>query len=167
MSEEIQECIVCNDPCSERTPCGHVVHLECVARSGKEECPMCRQETRVSAAHREIFDQAVQRNRRVEEERNREAAEEIQERVGRPRIPLIEVGGRELRWRRVDSDTVNVDQLFIELTMLNQARDGEEIQCSSRVLRLLQMIYEARELSVEANLTLRQMFDTILTVFEE
>jgi len=29
------------------------------------------------------------------------------------------------------------------------------------------MIYEARELSVEANLTLRQMFDTILTVFEE
>jgi hypothetical protein len=80
---------------------------------------------------------------------------------------MIEVGGRELRWRRHDSDTINVDQLFIELTMLNQAQDGEEIQCSSRVLRLLQMIYEARELSVEANLTLRQMFDTILTVFEE
>ena len=167
MSEEIQECVVCNEECSESTPCGHIVHLECVARSGKEECPMCRQETRVSAVHQEIFDQAVQRNRRLEEERNREAAEEIQERVERPRIPLIEVGGRELRWRRVDTDTVNVDQLFIELTMLNQAQDGEEIQCSSRVLRLLQMIYEARELSVEANLTLRQMFDTILTVFEE
>jgi hypothetical protein len=167
MSEEIQECIVCNEECSERTPCGHIVHLECVARSGKEECPMCRQETQVPAAHREILDQAVQRNRRVEEERNREAAEEIQERVGRPRIPTILMGGREIRWRRHDSDTIDVDQLFIELTMLNQARDGEEIQCSSRVFRLLQMIYEVRELSVDANLTLRQMFDTILTVFEE
>jgi hypothetical protein len=167
MSEEIQECIVCNEECSERTPCGHVVHLECVARSGKEECPMCRQETRVPVAHRELFDQAVQRNRRVEEERNREAAEEIQEHLGQPRVSIIEVGGRELRWRRVNTDTINVDQLFIELTMLNQARDGEEIECNSRVLRLLYMIYEARELSVEANLTLRQMFDTILTVFEE
>ena len=173
MSEENQECVVCNEECSERTPCGHTVHSECIAQSGKEECPMCRQRVTVSSDHREILDRAVQRNRLLEEERNREAAQEIQQQenpdersVQRP-PPLIDVGGREIRWRRVETETINVDQLFVELTMLNQARDGEEIQCSRQVLRLLQMIYEARELSIEANINLRQMFDTILTVFEE
>ena len=172
MSEEHQECIVCNEECSERTPCGHTVHSECIAQSGKEECPMCRQGLTISSDHREIFDRAVRRNRIIEEERNREAAQEIQqqenpdrENIRRP--PLIEIGGREIRWRRVESDTINVDQLFVELAMLNQAQDGEEIQCNRQVLRLLQMIYEARELCVEANINLRQMFDTILTVFEE
>ncbi len=173
MSEEIQECVVCNEECSERTTCRHIVHVECIARSGKAECPMCRQEVTISEEYQTIFNQAVLRNRRVEEERNREAAQELQQQE-QPQVlsrqrgpPIIQVGGRELRWNRVDPQEMNIDQLFVELATINQAQEGQEIQCSSRVLRLLQLVYEARELSIESNINLRQMFDTILTVFEE
>jgi hypothetical protein len=170
MNEETQECVVCNEDCSEITHCRHIVHSECIARSGKEECPMCRQEIKVSLTHREIFDQAVQRNRFLEEERNREAAQEIQQQEDPPMVRrpvLIQVGDREIRWRRIESSNMNIDQLFIELAMLNQAHEREEIQCSTQVLRLLQMVYQARQLSIESNISLRQIFDTILTVFEE
>ncbi len=173
MSDEPQECVVCNEECQEQTACGHIVHTQCIARSGKSECPMCRQAVTISSDHLEVYNEAVIRNRRLEEERNREAAQEIQEQEvprqnRRPQgPPLIYVGGRELRWIRVDPPEMNIDQLFIELATINQAREGQEVQCSARVLRILNLVYEARELSIEANINLRQLFDTILTVFEE
>jgi len=175
MSDDPEECVVCNEECNEQTPCGHIVHGQCIARSVKAECPMCRQPVIISSEDQRIYNEAVLRNRRLEEERNREAAQELQEqeapqreRVHRARgPPMIHVGGRELRWIRADPPEMNMDQLFVELALLNQAREGQEVQCSARVLRLLQLIYEARECSIEANITLRQLFDTILTVFEE
>lgn len=38
----MEECIVCTEKIEECLPCGHLVHLGCVIRSFKAECPVCR-----------------------------------------------------------------------------------------------------------------------------
>jgi hypothetical protein len=38
------ECIICTDEMNENTPleCGHWIHIECVKKHFKPECPLCR-----------------------------------------------------------------------------------------------------------------------------
>lgn len=44
IQEKPDECLICCDALSEDTPlpCGHWIHLNCIIRSGKAECPVCR-----------------------------------------------------------------------------------------------------------------------------
>lgn len=37
-----EDCAVCIDPVDKPLFCGHWVHMNCVVRSGKDECPVCR-----------------------------------------------------------------------------------------------------------------------------
>ena len=42
--ERPEDCPVCFEPMQQRGPlsCGHWVHIGCVVKSGKSECPICR-----------------------------------------------------------------------------------------------------------------------------
>lgn len=60
--EPESECGVCFEPIGVQLPCGHFVHKECVIRSGKRTCPVCRTELpftkvdlgRISAYNRQL-----------------------------------------------------------------------------------------------------------------
>jgi hypothetical protein len=160
----MNECLVCNDPVQWSTPCGHSVHQECIARSGKEECPVCRAIVKLDVSYAPLLTSAQKRNREAEEERNREAAQQLQETVPAERV---HIGGRVLRWREAPTGRLDIDSLFTELSRLNFARHNEEVTCSKGSLDLLALVYSAREVCAVNNLSMREVTDIILTVFEE
>jgi hypothetical protein len=45
--EEIETCCVCTDPIDKKLKCGHGIHIECVIKSGKKQCPLCRAPVRM------------------------------------------------------------------------------------------------------------------------
>lgn len=48
------DCDVCMEPLENYTlkPCGHNVHIECVYKSGKDTCPVCRQKLELTEEER-------------------------------------------------------------------------------------------------------------------
>jgi hypothetical protein len=46
---EVEECPVCLNEINSQLSCGHKVHTSCVVKSGKPECPLCRQNVELSA----------------------------------------------------------------------------------------------------------------------
>ncbi len=50
-----EECCVCCDPINKKLAlCGHYIHIECVIKSGKEICPLCRQRVRMTKAEKRL-----------------------------------------------------------------------------------------------------------------
>jgi len=52
VTDKPSECCVCTDSFDEKVnplmPCGHWIHLECIYKSGKKECPICRCELKLT-----------------------------------------------------------------------------------------------------------------------
>jgi hypothetical protein len=76
--EELQQeiCCVCTDPINTKlTPCGHSVHIDCVIKSGKQLCPLCRQKVRMTKEQRR---QTGEYNEKYQRENRQEQMENIQ-----------------------------------------------------------------------------------------
>lgn len=63
--EKPEECPVCVEEISitDRLSCGHWVHMECVAKSMKAECPVCRHHVRVTKQIKERIQKNVEEMR--------------------------------------------------------------------------------------------------------
>jgi hypothetical protein len=172
---------VCNENIEDQPlVCGHHVHWLCIARSGKTECPLCRQLVEVPLAYREILSSAEERNRRAAEEANREAAAEIAEELNNEddeddhdeeerREPgyLMRVGHRVLRWEERRISEMTTDLLFEELASIHYAEERTLIECDPRVMRVARLMYQLKEESVLTNTSMRVLTDIMLTLFEE
>ena len=68
--QEDEICCVCTDPVNSKlTPCGHLVHMDCVIKSGKNTCPLCRQKVRMTRQqHRETEDYNLKYQRETRQE---------------------------------------------------------------------------------------------------
>ena len=44
VEEVVEECCVCCETVDTKLSCGHDIHMMCVVKSGKNKCPLCRQE---------------------------------------------------------------------------------------------------------------------------
>lgn len=79
--EKPDECPVCCDDIDENDilECGHWVHMDCIKRSLKPECPMCRQPLKLS---KDIMESIQKNSQSMNDEWEREAEEEIQQMFG-------------------------------------------------------------------------------------
>ena len=70
-----KECCVClerfPDGFEPLKPCGHFIHLICVARTGKTTCPICRTELLLSKSTIQWIDNKNKENKIIEEEEER------------------------------------------------------------------------------------------------
>ena len=66
--EKPEECPICLEPFLEDMnplkPCNHWIHNECVARSGKKECPICRSEIDLPENFEELYSTSAEELRR-------------------------------------------------------------------------------------------------------
>ena len=72
-SEEIEECCVCTDPIEKKLECGHYIHMDCVIRSGKDLCPVCRTKLNLNISDRKKMHEYAEKYRKssLEEEHAR------------------------------------------------------------------------------------------------
>jgi len=66
---EPETCCVCLDPINTKlAKCGHDIHIECVIKSGKPICPLCRGDVRMTAKERRLTDEYAQKYRQQDQE---------------------------------------------------------------------------------------------------
>jgi hypothetical protein len=68
-SMEEEDCPVCTDPLSKKDViegCHHRVHIDCIIKSGKDECPLCRGPVHLKATQRKKLER-IQRKYKKEE----------------------------------------------------------------------------------------------------
>lgn len=75
--EEVEDCCVCMDPLSYKDvlSCGHHVHMECIIKSGKDLCPLCRESIKMTDSQR----------KKMEKTRNKFKKDEIRDETNRLR----------------------------------------------------------------------------------
>jgi hypothetical protein len=77
--EEEEICCVCTDPIqSILKPCGHSVHIDCVIKSGKQLCPLCRQHVTMTKIQKES---TINYNIKYERERRQELMDDIRDNI--------------------------------------------------------------------------------------
>jgi len=92
VTEKPDECIVCcYDLYPQKYPlnCGHWIHTDCVVKSGKAECPICRQPVTLSDINTKKLLAVERRHRREkEEEEGRELFAQYMQEINRQYINL-------------------------------------------------------------------------------
>lgn len=78
-STEFEDCPVCTDPLSKKDVlvlCKHRIHMDCIIKSGKKECPICRSDVKLNATQQLKLERV---GRKYEKERIRAETQYLRE----------------------------------------------------------------------------------------
>ena len=177
-----QECLVCVEPVIvTELACRHDVHLRCIAMSGQNVCPVCRQpvqftqelellyQSRLAEILRERAQQQTQESAQLARELHRQEQQErrrIRDEDEDPnQVPFI-VNHRRFRvtlTEQVDGPTYAGDlMLAINQIMIDTSeRNRREFTTSPIALRLFNLIIQLNSISAESGLSVSQLCSVI------
>lgn len=78
-STEFEDCPVCTDPLTKKDVlvlCKHRIHMDCIIKSGKKECPICRSDVKLTATQQLKLERV---GRKYEKERIRAETQHLRE----------------------------------------------------------------------------------------
>lgn len=172
MQEDDTVCDVCTEALEAiELPCGHHVHLQCIARSGQNVCPVCRREVVFTAELQELYTR--QRAANEEEQRQRESNESLAlarqlQRNDEPEVERrirVNIHGvtYTVRFRDAADGAVSVDDLTLQLNMVlhNIATRVREFEVDERTWHLYVLMRDINELSATSGLGVTQLFSII------
>jgi hypothetical protein len=166
------ECLICSEEIKEEekemTLSCHSIHLNCVIKSGKEECPVCFEALNIPENLKVTLEESrTKRNKQVQEineEASRELAIQLQEGSephrqsrSRSRHHLVLLGHREVNHRLIHE--WDRSGLLIDLCRINQTKHRETIECHSYSIRTAQLMYKLKELCIEMGLSFREVME--------
>ena len=175
-----QDCIVCVEPVIQtELPCRHDVHLRCIALSGQNMCPVCRQPVQFDEVLQRLYEQRLQENQReLSQQQTQESVqlahdlqrEEMQTARRRMRdednIASLMINNRRFRVTITEDPDGPMDagDLMIainQVMMYTSERNRREFTASSNVLKLYSLIIELNRLSAETGLSVAQLCSVI------
>lgn len=172
MSEE--DCGVCMEACDESLTCGHRVHWQCVARSGRAACPVCRADLELPQEWQSLLQESAAA-----------VAEELQRRANAESENLArQLQGLEIRgaddsqqtrriqtphgWRMnvriVDTDGgVAIDELMSGIARLQHdvANGTRRTEAMSSAVDMVTLLWTLNEISAETGLSTRSLIEAL------
>lgn len=167
-------CDVCTEDLEDvELECNHHVHLECIARSGQNVCPVCRREVTFSPTMQDMYEHHREAN--LNELRQRESNEsialarqlqrgedenEVEQQVAMVRINNV---GFRIRFRDVSAGAVSADDLMLQLNLIlhNIANRVRDFEVDERSWNLYKMMRDINELSATTGLPVQQLFSIV------
>lgn len=177
-----QECLVCVEPVIQsELACRHDVHLRCIAMSGQNMCPVCRQpvqfepelqrlyQSRLDEIQRERAQQQSQESAQLARDLQRQEVQQAR-RAARDedapnQVPFI-VNHRRFRvtlTEEVDGPTDAGDLMLAinQIMMDTSDRSRREFTTSPVALRLFNLIIQLNGMSAETGLSVSQLCSVI------
>jgi hypothetical protein len=112
------ECIICLESFEKDftplTPCNHYIHQECIAKTGKLECPLCRNKITLDEKYKQTYDEAVSNHLQEKMEEDRECAMDYMKEYIRD-IAVNYVNRRFLNTEENVENALNYIRLFIKI----------------------------------------------------
>jgi len=177
-----QECLVCVEPVIQsELACRHDVHLRCIAMSGQNVCPVCRQpvqfdqelellyQSRLADILRERAQQQTQESAQLARDLQRQEVQEARRMVRYEeepnQVPLI-VNHRRFRvtlTEEVDGPTDAGDLMLAinQIMIYTSERNRREFTTSPIAFRLFNLIIQLNGLSAESGLSVSQLCSVI------
>lgn len=158
-SEDDNDCTVCANECTNKLHCGHLIHYECIAKSGKKECPICRKNVNLPYYLEHEFRAALESKEKYlkqqQEEMSLQQARELQRQENRPARQqnsiTIRYGERQTRVLLNDDGELSLDRMFIETSQISLALHtrSREIEVARNSFKLWQLFMNMNEISAE------------------
>ena len=172
--DEEMECSVCIEECKTMLDCRHRVHLECIARSGKQECPLCKQQVTLPPSLKTVCDRT---KREMEQERKEQdtqeslrVAAELQRQLQPPRVTVLTFPTHRMRVT-IDPEPIrwNVDEFTMEVCrlMMNSNTRTMSMNTTQSVVNAFQLIYSLNRLSVETGLNTEDLANVLAIVTKQ
>ncbi len=169
------DCSVCLDECKQDLECGHRVHMSCVARSGKAECPMCRKPVTLTKEFEAEYQKAVESNQRFIKEQQEQMSldrarelqrEQQQERHRAVRGTILQFPGRNLRLNFCDKpEHYGAEELMLGVSQLCYSvhtRTVTAVEVPEICFEVFQMLMKLNQIGMENNIST----DDILNVLK-
>ena len=160
------DCSVCLDECDRDLECGHRVHMSCVARSGKAECPMCRKPITISKEFQDEYQKAVESNQRFikeqQEQMSLDRAREMQreQNQARSRVSrgtILQFPGRSLRLNFIEKPEIyGAEELLLGVSQLCYAvhtRTITAVEVPELCFDVFQLVMKVNQLGMENNIS--------------
>ncbi len=172
----LDECLVCTDRCQQALPCGHSIHLNCIAMSGQTTCSLCRKDVEhlFNDQQRECY---IKRKTEIEKERKeaeqRESlrlAHQLQRENQHPQhqeIAMLRYNGRTHRVTlNPIMEGMTSDELMLELNqiMVNVNNRVLEFTTDQRALELYKVLVDLNRISAMTGLTVSDCCNIIQNV---
>ena len=156
--EKPDECPICLDEFNKYVsipliPCSHWVCKKCVINSGKNECPICRQEVQLSKVEMKQCNKISCKRQKEKEEQqlieDRRMAEQLQQELNQnERVQVQPVYVRRIP---VPVMNINIDNIEEMLLVINALEDPVEQNYLRRYMTNLLRIAEAHEQVIEVD----------------
>jgi hypothetical protein len=160
------QCSICDEVYEEtKLECGHEIHMKCIAMSGKDHCPICKNSVILPEEYQELFKENVKNNNDHIENQNRDAAVELSLRE-EPEPMNIYIHQKNISW--IESPTLyyDISTIFEEFAIINYSNSTDIIHADKRSIRLAKIAYMTQEIAIENNIPLRDIFEAISTVLD-
>jgi len=162
--EEEDLCTVCLDECKSPLPCNHNIHLMCIAKSGKSECPLCKANVTLPQDLSTICEKTRQQfemERKQQEEReSADLARQLQRQEQARRTTTLSFPTHRMRITiDPEPDRWNEDDFTMEVArlMMNSHSAVTQMNSYQSVIDTFQLVYSLNRLSMNTGLSSEQL----------
>lgn len=166
-----EDCAVCTDECEEVLTCGHNVHWQCVARSGRASCPVCRAQLQIPEQWTLLFRESqtavseeLARRATTESENLARQLQNIEVQGGTNRRYIRTPVGRTLVVRVQETNgPVSIDELMSGIARLQHdvVEGRRTTESTASAVDMVTLLWTLNEISAETGLSTASLIEAL------